>query len=197
MSAYSGDNEKQAADGGNGRQHEEAYLVAGDVLVRRADGEDLTGVIDIGRRTWPQTYEPVAGPEYVEMGLAKWWTQEANIPAIRAGRVNVAEIDGALAGMSCVGMDTDRLRMWKLYVLPEYQGRGAGGALMRTALSRAAGDGHPAMWLSYLEGNTKAADFYHHYGFTEVETEHSGSGIPDSIVARRGLTTQDCLEESR
>ena len=39
------------------------------VVVRGALGDDR-GVLSVGHRTWLATYEPIAGPEYVAMGLA-------------------------------------------------------------------------------------------------------------------------------
>lgn len=167
------------------------------VLVREANGDDLVAVVDIGRRTWPVTYGPIAGDDYVAMGLAKWWTQEANIPAIRQGRVSVAEIDGEVVGMSSVGSNDGRWWMWKLYVLPEYQGSGVGGALMRTAIRQAAVDGREELWLSYLQGNDHAAAFYAHHGFEHVEVQEGGSGMPDNIVVRRVLTAADVPAEQR
>lgn len=161
------------------------------VLVRRATGEDLNAVVDVGRRTWPVTYEPIAGPEYVQMGLAKWWTQDANIPAIRAGRVLVAQVDDEIVAMSSTGMDDGELWMWKLYCLPGYQGVGAGSALMGATVSQARSDGHARMWVSYLDGNDHAAAFYHRHGFDQQRTEPGGSGIPDSVVLCRSLTAED------
>ena len=60
------------------------------LVVRPAVLDDLDAVLEVGHRTWPATYEPIAGPEYVAMGLAKWWTADATEPAIRAGRTLVA-----------------------------------------------------------------------------------------------------------
>ena len=73
------------------------------LVIRPADGNDLKAVVEVGRRTWPVTYGPIAGEDYVAMGLAKWWTEDANIPAIRAGRVTVAEVDGTVVGIAVVG----------------------------------------------------------------------------------------------
>lgn len=162
-----------------------------DVLVRQADGDDLVAVVDIGHRTWPVTYGPIAGDDYVAMGLAKWWTQEATIPAIRQGRVTVAEIDGEVVGMSTVGNNDGRWWMWKLYVLPDHQGSGVGGALMRSAIHRTALGEHDALWLSYVKGNDNAAAFYAHHGFEQVEVQEGGSGMPDDVVVRRPITAAD------
>ena len=150
-------------------------------VLRTATGEDLQAVIEVGHRTWPATYGPIAGEDYVEMGLAKWWTQEATIPAIRAGRVVVAEVDGQVVGMTSSGPDGDALVLWKLYVLPEHQAGGIGRALLAEALRRAQREGYRSVRLSYLDGNDRAARFYHRNGFEDDGRESGGTGLPDSI----------------
>jgi len=150
------------------------------LLIRAADGNDLLAVLDVGHRTWPVTYAPIAGEEYVAMGLAKWWTKDATIPAIRAGRVTVAEVDGEVVGIASVGPHEGHLALWKLYVLPEYQGRGIGSALLDSVVARARED-YPQIRLSYLDGNTSAEGFYRSRGFVEIGRESGGDGIPESI----------------
>lgn len=150
------------------------------LIIRAADGNDLNAVINVGRRTWPVTYEPIAGADYVAMGLAKWWTEAATIPAIRAGRVTVAELDGNVVGIASVGPDEHHLVLWKLYVLPEYQGQGIGSALVESVVAAARGM-HEQIRISYLIGNTGAEAFYRGKGFVEISRESGGDGIPDSI----------------
>jgi GNAT superfamily N-acetyltransferase len=150
------------------------------LIIRAADGNDLTAVLEVGRRTWPVTYGPIAGEEYVAMGLAKWWTKDATIPAIRGGRVTVAELDGTVVGIAAVGLHESHLVLWKLYVLPEHQGRGIGSALMESVVAAARGE-HSQIRLSYLDGNTSAEGFYRSKGFVEISRESSGDGIPDSV----------------
>ena len=150
------------------------------LLIRAAEGEDLAAVLDVGHRTWPVTYGPIAGEDYVAMGLAKWWTEEATIPAIRAGRVSVAEVDGAVVGIAAVGPHESQLALWKLYVLPEHQGMAIGSALLESVVARATGD-YSKIRLSYLDGNTSAEGFYRSKGFVETGRESGGDGIPDSV----------------
>ena len=69
-----------------------------NVRVRRAVEDDLDAILSVGHRTWPVTYEPIAGADYVAMGLAKWWSAESTRPAIKAGRMTVAEVDGEVVG---------------------------------------------------------------------------------------------------
>ena len=164
-----------------------AAQVSGQVVIREAVGDDLLGVIEVGRQTWPLTYGPIAGDDYVAMGLAKWWTADATIPAIRSGRATVAALGEQIIGVSVVGPLEDEIALWKLYVLPGHQGNGVGSRLLRTAIDRATDDGWKSMVLSYLDGNANAAGFYAHFGFESYERESAGSGVPDSIWVRRVL----------
>lgn len=157
------------------------------VTVREAVLDDLDAVLVVGHGTWPATYEPIAGADYVRMGLAKWWTAEATAPALRAGRVLVAEVEGEIVGMASSGLLDGRLVLWKLYVLPSFQGHGVGSALMDAVLARAA-RAYDEIRLAYLDGNVQAAGFYRSRGFVELQREVGGHGIPDSVWMSRALT---------
>jgi GNAT superfamily N-acetyltransferase len=150
------------------------------LIIRVADGNDLMAVLDVGRRTWPVTYGPIAGEDYVAMGLAKWWTEDATIPAIRAGRVTVAEVDGTVVGIAVVGPHENHLVLWKLYVLPEHQGKAIGSALVESVVASTTGV-YPEIRISYLTGNTVAEAFYRGKGFVEISRESGGDGIPESV----------------
>lgn len=150
------------------------------LIIRMADGNDLMAVLDVGRRTWPVTYGPIAGEDYVAMGLAKWWTEDATVPAIRAGRVTVAEVDGTVVGIAVVGPHEDYLVLWKLYVLPDFQGQAIGTALVASVVASAS-DVYHQIRTSYLEGNTLAQAFYRGKGFVVISRESGGDGIPDSV----------------
>lgn len=164
------------------------------VLIREAAGEDLHDVVAVGLATWPATYGPIAGTDYVAMGLSKWWTEEATIPAIRAGRVLVAEVDGVVVGMTSFSPSEGRFMIWKLYVLPKHHGQGLGHRLLNAALARARAEGFTEVRLSYLEGNDAAARFYERHGFEAYDIEHGGSGIPDSVWVRLELDGTDNAE---
>ena len=99
----------------------------------------------------------------------------------------VAEIEGQIVGMASSGPLEGHLILWKLYVLPQFQGHGAGSALMDAVLERAA-QAHDEIRLAYLDGNVQAAGFYRSKGFVELQREVAGHGIPDSVWMSRALT---------
>ncbi|MBC9821401.1 GNAT family N-acetyltransferase [Terrabacter sp. MAHUQ-38] len=161
------------------------------VVVRGAVGDDLGGVLSVGHRTWLATYEPIAGPEYVAMGLAKWWTSDVVTDSIRKGRTLVAVKDDEVVGVATFGTQNDAFVMWKLYVLPDYHGHGIGSRLMDAVVDRAREAEHDRIILSYMEGNQLAARFYRRHGFVETHRESGGSGMPESVWMARELGEEE------
>lgn len=166
-------------------------MAEGDIIIRMATGNDLNGVLAVGHRTWLATYEPIAGPEYVAMGLAKWWTHDVVTASIRVGRTIVAVIGDTVIGVATFGVQSEQFVIWKLYVLPGYHGRGIGTRLMDAVLERARELGHGRVVLSRIDGNEQAAHFYAAKGFVDTHREPAGSGLPDSIWMARDLADDD------
>ncbi|WP_246111320.1 GNAT family N-acetyltransferase [Terrabacter aerolatus] len=169
-----------------------ATTVAGDgIVIRGAVGDDLSGVLSVGHRTWLATYEPIAGPEYVAMGLAKWWTSDVVTDSIRKGRTLVAVEGDDVVGVATFGPQDDAFVLWKLYVLPGHHGHGIGSRLMDAVVDRALESEQSRITLSYLEGNQQAARFYARRGFVETHRETPGSGLPESVWMVRELDGGD------
>ena len=169
--------------------------IAPEVCVRPANGNDLAAVLDVGHRTWPSTFGPITGPDYVEMGLAKWWTADAVIPAIRSGRTFVAEVGGHVVAMAVHGLHEDEQVLWKLYVLPEWQGGGVGRRLLEAVVDRARELGHTRLAVPVVDGNDRAMHFYERHGFRQTGREAGGSGMPDTIWLAADLAPGTSEEE--
>lgn len=156
-------------------------------FVRVARESDLEAVLAVGHATWPGTYGPIAGPDYVAAGLEKWWSAESTLPAIRDGRVLVAGlVEGQVAGMASYSFDGDAAVLWKLYVVPEAQGGGLGGALMDAVVDAARPQAR-FLRLSYLAGNESAAGFYTRQGFRETDRKPDTLGGPENVWMERRL----------
>ena len=136
----------------------------------------------IGVATWPATYEAFAGREYVTQGLERWWSTEAVRDSIGRGGVFVAELDGVVVGMASVGELGGAPYLWKLYVLPDRHGIGAGSALL-SAVVDSLPAGSTRLGLDYVDGNERAAAFYLARGFRVTGCKPSPLGAgPDEIL---------------
>lgn len=86
------------------------------------------------------------------------------------GRLLLAEYDGRLAG--CIAMhrlDADICEMKRLYLRPEFRGKGLGRALAETIISEARRAGYKRMRLDTVEPVMKTAvEIYRKLGFKEI-----------------------------
>ena len=150
--------------------------------IRPATTADIPAIITIGHRTWPQTYA-FAGPDYIAHGLTTWWSPEAVERSLHNTTVLIAENDNGPLGTGNIDLRAATAMIWKLYVVPEAQGTGAGSALL-TELVRLAADA--PVRLEYTHGNERAARFYATHGFVELRREPSDQpGRPDTVWLER------------
>lgn len=149
-------------------------------VIRSATSDDVEAIRNVGLITWPATYA-FAGQEYVDQGLARWWSVEAIGGSLHVTNTYVAEVDGVLVGMGNIDLRPELPTIWKLYVVPGYHGRGIGKMLM-TRLLRDAPSGSAGVVLEYIDGNDRAASFYRGQGFTELRREDGDvAGWPQTV----------------
>lgn len=151
------------------------------IVVRQATFDDLEIVRHIGTVTYRE-HEAFAGADYVETGISQWWSTGAVRRSIESSTTYLAFADGAPTGTATVGtLDGDPI-LWKLYVLPNAQGEGAGSALLTAAIADLpAGTGR--LLLEHVEGNEHAAAFYNRKGFKEFKRTETESGPRDVWMA--------------
>jgi ribosomal protein S18 acetylase RimI-like enzyme len=139
------------------------------IRVRRAWPGDADAVREVGLKTWPVAYKSLASPEFIVDGLAAWWSPEAVDRGIRQGITLIALDDEKVVGMVGLGQEEGFWVMWKLYVLPQYQGKGVGKALLDGAIA-ALPAGTEQLLLDVLITNEPAIGFYRKHGFGTPRT---------------------------
>lgn len=161
----------------------------GGYAVREARGADLEPIRELGLVALPRAYHGVIQPELIRLLLAKWWTTDALVPIIRAGRAFVAEdTAGRLLGMCSYGPHGGSYALRKLFVADHARGRGVGAALLAAAQERARDAGLP-LRVSYTAGNREAPVFCARQGYVEVGREPQ-AGMPDVVwMAQAGGDT--------
>lgn len=138
-----------------------------EVAIRPATLDDVPGMRDLGTAVVPATYDPVDAA-YGRHLLATYWTLDAMRAMVRE-RPHLVAVDGdRLVGLANLGPHADRQVMFRLYVHPERQGEGIGGALLGGIVEL--NDDRP-LWLQRIDGNERAAAFYAAHGFEERERQ--------------------------
>ena len=154
--------------------------------VRPATAADVSAICSIGQEVWPETYA-FAGGDFVEHGLAIWWSEEAVRKSLATTTTLVAEAHGQIVGMGNVELRRETPVIWKLYVLPEHQGTGVGSALLMGLVASVPVE-RQLIDLEYVDGNDRASDFYTRNGFIEVRREPAEqSDWPDQVWMQRSL----------
>ena len=87
------------------------------------------------------------------------------------GRGWIAEEGGHVVGFSFA--DHVDASIWALFLLPEWEGRGVGRALLRAAVDWLHAQGHATIRLSTSPG-TRAEGFYEHLGWRRTGVSASG-----------------------
>lgn len=108
---------------------------------------------------------------YVERTWGKW-DEDEQLARHRASYSPATHrlilVDGAVSGLLAVEHEPDCLLLAKLYVQPEYRGRGIGTCVLHGVLHEAAAVGRRVR-LRVLRVNTRAQAFYVRHGFRTVE----------------------------
>ena len=87
-----------------------------------------------------------------------------------AGCILLAEVGGGFTGCVALRPLQDKIcEMKRLYVIPEYQGRGIGGAVANSVISEARKKGYQKMRLDTIESMKAAQSLYFSLGFKTIE----------------------------
>lgn len=151
------------------------------LLIEAARPGDEEAIAELLRITWQATYPNAeAGITEEDIRLRTEGENGERIPKkIERWRKNIEITDGSKAvyvarlndiivGVTAPNNIDGRRRLGALYVLPDLQGKGVGGKLIRKAL-----DWHgdkDDIYLNVASYNKNAIDFYKRFGFEETDT---------------------------
>jgi ribosomal protein S18 acetylase RimI-like enzyme len=117
-----------------------------------------------GRNVHHQAYRDVVERQFGAWNVA---AQEAYFrDGWRAAAHEIVECDGVPVGYVSVEDRSDLVHLRELVLLPEFQNRGIGTAVLHQVLEHAQGRGVPVQ-LGTLHAN-RAADLYRRVGFREI-----------------------------
>jgi GNAT superfamily N-acetyltransferase len=141
------------------------------VLMREATAADTDLVVSMHVRSWTSAYRGILPDRYLDSEIhaerAAHWQARMREIAGGAGRVIIAEHDGAAVGFVCM-VEPDEagsVLVDNLHALPGHQGLGAGTAMLAEAMRWARSRGARQLHLPVLEDNAAAIGFYEARGW--------------------------------
>ena len=138
-------------------------------------------------------FEEYAAGLGIGLCFQKFDEELAGLPGAYAppsGRLLVAREDGTAAG--CVAfrrLTADRCELKRLYVRPEFRGRGLGRLLANRALEEAASAGYGSACLDTLPSMTEAVALYRALGFAPTEP-YCHNPVPGALFFTKSLAPQ-------
>ena len=140
--------------------------------IRRLTPHEVDAVSALARVVWQATYPALISQAQIEYMLADRYAAER----IRAQLGDArhawwgAHADAALAGFAHASLDDADAKLDKLYVHPDHQRRGIGGALLAVAADWARAQHARRLWLQVNRGNAPAIAAYQKHGFRMIES---------------------------
>lgn len=124
----------------------------------------------IARELFFEVYKYVSD-EGLEMFIESCQTPEKIRDQLTAGSryAYILDDDGSRAGYLAFEVDGNRGHFSKLYLFPDYRGKGIGGKCMQVVENLAHGMGADTMFLEVNCLNTGAISLYHQRGYREVD----------------------------
>jgi diamine N-acetyltransferase len=167
---------------------------------RHASINDIECIRNLALEIWPKTYAETFSPQQVIYMLNKWFSEASLQKQMASGHLYMMINSGfqtiGFASYSEVAPSVFKLH--KIYILPAYQGLGAGKFTMEKIIAELTAMKASALTLNVNQHSTAKA-FYEQLGFTIAKTQFSevGNGyfINDYVMELKLLTqasTPEC-----
>lgn len=140
--------------------------------IRAIDSSEVHKVQDLAYRIWPNTFGEILSVEQIDYMLNWMYSEETLKRQLAEGHhFFLYEENGIALGFMGIELFPDkRLKIHKLYVLPETQGKGIGKQFIEFVKTWATTHEASAIFLNVNRFN-KAVEFYKHIGMTIIKTE--------------------------
>jgi GNAT superfamily N-acetyltransferase len=156
---------------------------------------DLPAISELAGVIWRACYPGIITHEQIDYMLARMYSldvlrDEIHSQGVRYDRLLV---DGKPAGFASYGPTSEVgvMKLHKLYLLPEMQGRGFGSRLLQHVESEVRAGAGRRLVLSVNKRNTKAIMAYQRNGFVIAEsvvTDIGGGFVMDDYVMAKDLS---------
>jgi len=155
--------------------------------------DEAEALAELARLVWNAHYPGIIGQDQIDYMLAqRYQPGQIRLLLARGDLWLAARIDGELVGFGHGHPTGDGdYKLDKLYVHPDRQRQGIGGALIQAIADRARRRGHSRLLLRVNRQNQQAIDAYLKHGFTvaTIVVEEIGDGyLMDDYVMVKELT---------
>jgi len=157
--------------------------------IDRATVQDVPTIKEVLRETWHDTYASLLPKSAIEAITSQWHAPELLTEQVQNPDIYfaIARDGGAVAGVITAQKQDDAVVVGRLYVRPQYQGRGIGRQLLESSY-HAFVDARTVR-LTVEAENRKGVAFYAKEGFREtarISEEVAGTSL-ENVVMEKAL----------
>ena len=140
----------------------------------RLTKEELQYVQDLAHRTWPSTFRDILTPAQIKYMLDWMYNLDTLAQQFQMGqRFYAVKQNEQFLGFAAIELnhpEPGKVKLHKLYVLPEQHGKGLGKMLLDSVVETARNEQLQFLVLNVNRYNV-AVNFYQHYGFSILKEE--------------------------
>ena len=135
--------------------------------IKACGAADLAMVTALAKRIWPVVYAEIISREQIAYMLNMMYVPEVLARELRDGiRFDLLYVNGEPVGFAAYGPPSHgKLKLHKLYLLPEFHGRGCGSQLLQHVIVQARQINCSTVVLNVNKHNQQAIRAYHRNGF--------------------------------
>lgn len=135
-----------------------------NLIIRKALEKDLEKISEILTKTWDKTYKSILPPEVINHIKSNWHNKENLKKQLNSNSIlfNMIEIDNVSIGIITVKIKDKHFHISRLYILPEFQGKGIGKYVINQLIDKYKID---KITLDVEVSNQNAINFYKNLGF--------------------------------
>lgn len=151
---------------------QQTYKPTETMRIRKAYEHDIPLIRDLTYRIWPPTYREILSEDQLKYMLEMMYSEKALTEQMRQKHEFVILYDGVepIGFASISLLEPGVFKLHKLYVLPSYQGKGAGRFLISELIKPMRRSGGTSLLLN-VNRNNKAKGFYEKLGFVAIKEE--------------------------
>ncbi|MFY3790883.1 GNAT family N-acetyltransferase [Ureibacillus sp. MALMAid1270] len=140
-----------------------------DIIIRKARYEDTKQVQHIANESWHATYEGIIPLEVQDNFLNSAYNDEQMKLRLERSILYVAEVTGEVVGFANYSFvqKGGKVELGAIYLLPEFQGKGIGSALLQQAITEL--EGVKEIYINVERDNKIGRNFYEAKGFEFVK----------------------------
>lgn len=167
----------------NGSRTEGGSTASTEWAIRAAEAADVAPICEFGEAHIRPHYTPLIGGQAAELQVSNWWNESHIQSAVFSGLIVIAEAEGRIIGVAQRGRNGSDHVLYKLYLDPDYRGRGLGPALIESIIQNLPSSA-PRLCVEHFAGNERAAAFYEREGFNVERIERSDANSALDVVWR-------------